>query len=79
MSILSTTVQPAKQPLPYLLIQFSEVPMNDDFISPEGSLCRKVTDTHAIMLDEEDTAFQVGEAVDFNGWERVEYTPRSGI
>lgn len=68
-----------KPALPYLNPQFSEVPLNDDFVSPEGSWCRKITDKHAIMLDAEDACFQVGEPVPFKGYERVEYTPRSGI
>lgn len=67
-----------KHALPYLYPQFSEVPMKDDFLSPEGSLCRKVTHRHAIMLDSEDTCYAVGAPVPFAGYERVEYTPRSG-
>lgn len=56
--------------------QFSEVPVNDDFISPEGSWCRKVSDTHAMMMDKDDSAYKVGELVGFAGHERVEYVPR---
>ena len=68
-----------KQALPYLTVRFSEVPLNDDFISPEGSLCRKTSATHATMLDSEDVAYKVGESVDFKADECVEYVPRSGM
>lgn len=57
---------------------FAEVPLNDDFISPEGSWCRKVSATHARMMDDEDNCYRLGELVPFNGGERVEYAPRNG-
>ena len=65
--------------LPYLNIKFREVPMHDDFISPEGSLCRKESHRQARMLDSEDAVYLVGESLPFSPEEIVEYTPRSGM
>lgn len=59
-----------------MLRTFEEIPMDDDFISPEGSLCRKIGSASARMLDQEDVAYKVGEIVPFRKSETVEYTPR---
>ena len=51
----------------------------DDFISPEGSLCRKKTCSKAVMLDQDDSVYAVGELVSFLPHEEVEPCPRHPV
>ena len=59
-----------------LIPKFNEVPINADFISPEGDWCRKSSDTHATMMDHSSSAYTVGELLPFSPDDRVEYLPR---
>lgn len=55
---------------------FGSLAADDEFISPEGSLCCKISSTKARMLDKEDNVFKVGEWVTFAPGEVVEYCPK---
>jgi len=52
--------------------RFAEIQQGEDFISPEGSLCKKLTSTKAEMRDNEDGAYKYGDIVSFNPEDIVE-------
>jgi hypothetical protein len=64
-----------KYPLPFLFVKFSEVPLYDDFVSPEGCLCRKQSDTTGSLLASEDELL-AGVVLEFESSDEVEYVPR---
>ena len=58
------------------LMPFADIPMRDDFISPEGSLFEKVSQRVAILLDDEDPHYTIGQGLVFGPLEMVEHAPK---